>query len=37
MASGDQKEIVVLADIHRENVHKEGTSMSFQVTQYNQM
>ena len=34
VASG---EIVVLADIHRENVHDEGTSMSFQTTQYNQM
>ena len=37
MAGGDQQEIAVLADVHRENVHKEGTSMSFQVTQYNQM
>ena len=37
MAGGDQQEIVVLADIHRENVHEEGMSMSFQVTQYNQM
>ena len=37
MASGDQKEIVVLADVNRENVHDEGTSMSFQMTQYNQM
>ena len=37
MASGDQQGIIVLADVHRENVHEEGMSMSFQVTQYNQM
>ena len=36
MAGGDQQEIIVLADIHRENVDEEGTFMSFQVTQYNQ-
>ena len=32
MAGGDQQEIIVLADIHRENVDEEGTFMSFQVT-----
>ena len=37
MAGGDQQEIIVLADVHRENVAEEGRSMSFQVTQYNQM
>ena len=37
MASGDEKQLVVLADVHRENVEEEGRSMSFQVTQYNQM
>ena len=37
VAGGDQQEIVVLADVHRENMDEEGTSMSFQVTQYNQM
>ena len=34
VAGGD---IIVLADVHRENVAERGTSMSFQVTQYNQM
>ena len=29
--------IIVLADVHRENVDEGGTSMYFQVTQYNQM
>ena len=37
VASGDQQGIVVLADVHRENMDEEGMSMSFQVTQYNQM
>ena len=37
MAGGDQQEIVVMADVHRENVDEAGTSISFQVTQYNQM
>ena len=37
VAGGDQEEIIVLADIHRENVDEEGMSMSFQVTWYNQM
>ena len=37
VAGGDQQDIIVLADVHRENVAEEGTSMSFQVTQYNQM
>ena len=37
MAGGDKQQLVVLADIHRENVKEEGRSMSFQVTQFNQM
>ena len=37
VAGGDQQEIIVLADVHRENMHEEGMSMSFQVTQYNQI
>ena len=37
VAGGDKQDIVVLADVHRENVDEGGTSMSFQVTQYNQM
>ena len=37
VAGGDQQEIIVMADVHRENVDEAGTSMSFQVTQYNQM
>ena len=37
MAGGDEQQLVVLADIHRENVKEEGMSMFFQVTQYNQM
>ena len=34
VAGGDT---IVLADVHRENVDERGMSMSFQVTQYNQM
>ena len=37
VAGGDQQEIIVMADIHRENVDEAGMSMSLQVTQYNQM
>ena len=33
VAGGDQQEIIVLADVHRENVDEGGTSMNFQVTQ----
>ena len=37
VAGGDKQDITVLADVYRENVDEGGTSMSFQVTQYNQM